>query len=160
MEYVSRLPNEIFGTIHGPGYNGGGLRQHLRLRCAGYRRLPHVHRRVGTGSIVWYVDGIQYHQADPSRRCPGRGSSTSRSSCCSTSPSAATSVAPSIRRTAFPQEYLVDYVRVYQGPDTAERFETSFSDDSVGWQEVSIPISRLRPQRRATGRCAERRPRP
>ena len=23
MEYVSRLPNEIFGTIHGPGYSGG-----------------------------------------------------------------------------------------------------------------------------------------
>jgi beta-glucanase (GH16 family) len=23
MEYVSRIPNEIFGTIHGPGYAGG-----------------------------------------------------------------------------------------------------------------------------------------
>ena len=23
MEFVGRLPNEIFGTIHGPGYSGG-----------------------------------------------------------------------------------------------------------------------------------------
>ncbi len=24
MEFVGRIPNEIFGTIHGPGYTGGG----------------------------------------------------------------------------------------------------------------------------------------
>ena len=25
MEYVSRFPNEVFGTIHGPGYSGGSM---------------------------------------------------------------------------------------------------------------------------------------
>ena len=35
---------------------------------------------------------------------------------------------------------LVDYVRVYQGPDTAERFETTFVDDTPGWKEVSLPF--------------------
>ena len=23
MEFVGRVPNEVFGTIHGPGYSGG-----------------------------------------------------------------------------------------------------------------------------------------
>ena len=40
----------------------------------------------------------------------------------------------------FPQELMVDYVRVYQGPDTAERFETSFVDSSSGWQQVIVPF--------------------
>ena len=23
MEYVGRVPNQVFGTLHGPGYSGG-----------------------------------------------------------------------------------------------------------------------------------------
>ena len=23
MEFVGRVPNEVFGTLHGPGYSGG-----------------------------------------------------------------------------------------------------------------------------------------
>ncbi len=42
--------------------------------------------------------------------------------------------------TTFPQKMMVDYVRVYQGPDTAERFETSFTDDFSGWQLVEVPF--------------------
>ncbi|NIP15372.1 MAG: hypothetical protein GWN32_15650, partial [Gemmatimonadetes bacterium] len=36
--------------------------------------------------------------------------------------------------------YVIDYVRVYQGPDTAERWEASFVDDFSGWQEVAVPF--------------------
>jgi hypothetical protein len=46
----------------------------------------------------------------------------------------------SIPANVYPQEYLVDYVRVFQGPDTAERFEASFVDDVAGWREVTVPI--------------------
>jgi hypothetical protein len=42
--------------------------------------------------------------------------------------------------TIFPQSMLVDYVRVYQGPDTAERFESFFIDDVPGWREVVVPF--------------------
>ena len=35
--------------------------------------------------------------------------------------------------------YLVEFH--YQGPDTAERFETTFTDSSTGWQQVSVPIA-------------------
>ena len=34
----------------------------------------------------------------------------------------------------------MDYVRLYQGPDTAERFETTFADTVPGWQRVTVPF--------------------
>ena len=42
--------------------------------------------------------------------------------------------------TTFPQELVVDYVRVYGAPDTAERFETTFRDEAEGWTEVRLPF--------------------
>ena len=67
MEYVSRLPNEIFGTIHGPGYNGGNAFGDI------YDFGEPVYNNYHTFTvewepnlITWYVDGIQYHQAEPS----------------------------------------------------------------------------------------------
>ena len=41
----------------------------------------------------------------------------------------------------MPAEMFVDYVRVYRGPDTAERFEATFTDGATGWQQVSIPLT-------------------
>jgi len=35
----------------------------------------------------------------------------------------------------------VDYVRVYQAPDTAERFETTFVDNTTGWRKVILPFN-------------------
>jgi hypothetical protein len=42
--------------------------------------------------------------------------------------------------TVFPQTMTVDYVRVYQGPDTAERFEATLVDNFNGWHEIFIPF--------------------
>ena len=92
--------------------------------------------------ITWYVDGIQYHQAAPAD-VPGRGCSRSHSSCCSTWRSAATLVVSIDPDITLPQDYIIDYVRVYQGPDSAERFETTFTDSSDTWQQVSIPLAEL-----------------
>jgi hypothetical protein len=36
---------------------------------------------------------------------------------------------------------VIDYVRVYQAPDTSARFEASFSDDAEGWTLVRLPFS-------------------
>ena len=69
MEYVSRIPNEIFGTIHGPGYNGGG--SFSGIYDFG-ERVDHDYHTFTVewepNLITWYVDGIQYHQAEPVRR--------------------------------------------------------------------------------------------
>jgi beta-glucanase (GH16 family) len=141
MEYVSRLPNEIFGTIHGPGYSGGD--SFNGIYDFGEPVFNDFHTFTvewEPNLITWYVDGIQYHQADPSDVAPDPwvfekpfflllnfaiGGNFGGS------------VDPAIQ---YPQEYLVDYVRVYQGPDTAERFETTFVDDVAGWKQVTIPL--------------------
>ena len=34
----------------------------------------------------------------------------------------------------------MDYVRVYQAADTAERFEATFVDDFTGWRKINIPF--------------------
>ena len=41
---------------------------------------------------------------------------------------------------AFPQSLAVDYIRVFQAPETAERFESSFVDDVAGWRQVTVPF--------------------
>jgi beta-glucanase (GH16 family) len=141
MEYVSRIPNEIFGTIHGPGYSGGG--SFSGIYDFGERVDPSYHTFAiewEPDLITWYVDGTQYHQAEPSDVSGpwvfekpfflllnfAIGGNFGGA------------VDPA---NTYPQEYLVDYVRVYQGPDTAERFEASFTDDVAGWTEISVPIT-------------------
>ncbi len=146
MEYVSRLPEEIFGTVHGPGYAGGasignlydfGAPVYQAGEDGGYHTFT---VEWEPNLITWYVDGIQYHQVTPAD-VPGPwvfdkpfflllnfaiGGNFGG--------------APSEGNT-YPQEYAVDYVRVFQGPDTAERFEASFVDDVDGWQRVSVPMT-------------------
>ena len=45
--------------------------------------------------------------------------------------------------TTFPQTMHVDYVRVYQAPDTAERFEADVVDDFDGWHKIIIPFEQF-----------------
>ena len=70
MEYVSRLPNEIFGTIHGPGYAGGqsfgGI---YDFGGPVYNSYHTFTVEWEPNKITWYVDGIQYHQATPADVC-------------------------------------------------------------------------------------------
>ena len=90
--------------------------------------------------ITWYVDGIQYHQATPAD-VPGPWVFEKPFFLLLNFAIGGNFGGPVDSANAYPQEYLVDYVRVYQGPDTAERFETTFTDSVQGWQQVSIPIT-------------------
>ena len=141
MEYVSRIPNEIFGTIHGPGYNGGGS----------FSGIYDFGERVDLGYhtftvewepnlITWYVDGIQYHQATPAD-VPGPWVFEKPFFLLLNFAIGGNFGGAVDPANTYPQEYLVDYVRVYQGPDTAERFEATFTDSSTDWQQVSIPVT-------------------
>ncbi len=141
MEYVSRLPNEIFGTIHGPGYNGGG--SFGGIYDFGQPVYDDYHTFTvewEPNLITWYVDGIQYHQATPAD-VPGPWVFEKPFFLLLNFAIGGNFGGPVDSANAYPQEYLVDYVRVYQGPDTAERFETTFTDSAQGWQQVSIPIT-------------------
>ncbi|MFZ1396424.1 MAG: carbohydrate binding domain-containing protein [Candidatus Promineifilaceae bacterium] len=141
MEYVSRLPNEIFGTVHGPGYAGG--QSYGNVYDFGGPVSDNYHTFTiewQPDRIEWYVDGILYHTATPADvsgewvfndpvflllnvAIGGNFGGT---------------VDPNLQ---LPQSMAVDYIRVYQGPDTAERFETTFVDNFSGWQQVEIPFT-------------------
>ncbi len=41
----------------------------------------------------------------------------------------------------FPQDTLVDYVRVYQAPNSAELFEAGFVDNFTGWKQIAVPFT-------------------
>jgi beta-glucanase (GH16 family) len=141
MEWVGRLPNEIFGTIHGPGYSGGG--SFGGIYDFGEPVFNDFHTFTvewEPNLITWYVDGLQYHQAEPSD-VPGPWVFDKPFFLLLNFAIGGNFGGPVGENVVFPQEYLVDYVRVYQGPDTAERFEASFTDDFVGWQEVTIPTA-------------------
>ena len=141
MEYVSRLPNEIFGTIHGPGYSGGasfgGLYDFGVPVFDGYHTFAIEWQ---PNDIKWYVDGILYHQADPADVAPNQWVFNHPFFIILNMAIGGNFGGPVGEDTIFPQSMKIDYIRVYQGPDTAERWETSFVDDFEGWHQVEIPL--------------------
>ena len=145
MEYVSRMPNRIFGTLHGPGYSGGeGKGGTLDLPGPVYQDYHLFAVEWEPGEVRWYLDGQEYARVTAADVAPNRwvfdkpfflilnmaiGGNLGGA------------VDPSM---PLPQKLLVDYIRVYGAPDTAERFEASFVDDFVGWKEITLPFSAFR----------------
>jgi beta-glucanase (GH16 family) len=141
MEWVGRLPNEIFGTIHGPGYSGGNSFGNIYDFGEPVSNDYHTFTIEWEPDLItWYVDGIQYHQAEPGD-VPGPWVYNKPFFLLLNFAIGGNFGGPVGEDVELPQEYLLDYVRVYQGSDTAERFETSFTDDFVGWQQMMIPLS-------------------
>ena len=91
--------------------------------------------------IEWYVDGILYHTATPADVAPNEWVFNHPFFMLLNVAVGGNFGGPVGEDTIFPQEMLVDYVRVYQGPDTAERWEANFADNFGGWQQVVIPFA-------------------
>ena len=143
MEYVSRLPNEIFGTIHGPGYSGGqSFGDIYDFSPANAYDDYHVFSiEWGPDLIEWYVDGILYHTATPGDVAPNEWVFNDPVFLLLNQAIGGNfggSISPDLE---LPQTLAIDYVRVYQGPDTAERWESTFVDNFSGWQEVFVPFA-------------------
>ncbi len=141
MEYVSRIPDEIFGTIHGPGYSGGnayGNTYAIQSVADDYHTFAIEWQ---PDRIEWYVDGTLYHVATPADVSPNEWVFNDPVYLLLNLALGGNFGGPLSPELTFPQELKVDYVRVFQGPDSAERFETSFVDNFSGWQEVVIPFT-------------------
>ncbi len=141
MEYVSRIPDEVFGTIHGPGYAGGASFGNTYGFPGGVSSSYHTFAIEWQPDLIeWFVDGIKYHSATPSDVGPNEwvfNDPVYLLLNMAIGGNFGGAVDPALE---FPQELKVDYVRVYQGPDTAERFEASFTDDVEGWHQVVLPF--------------------
>ncbi|GLY03478.1 MULTISPECIES: family 16 glycosylhydrolase [Actinoplanes] len=119
MENVGKEPNTVYGTIHGPGYSGGGGKSGGKTISAPLGDAFHSYAvEWSPNLIVWQLDGVEYYRVTPATvsgstwvfdhpfymilnvavggNWPG-------------SPDASTS---------FPQTMLVDYVRVSAWNDT------------------------------------------
>ncbi|NDV61210.1 family 16 glycosylhydrolase [Puniceicoccales bacterium CK1056] len=144
MEYVSRQPNEIFGTIHGPGYSGGSA----------YGQIVNIGEAVVNDyhifavewepdEIRWYFDGVLYHTANPADVAPNDWVFNE------SNPPQATDGFFMILNMAiggnfggaidanninFPTQMLVDYVRVYEqtvtNPQLVLTKTGTFNDES------------------------------
>ena len=119
LEYIGKTPDTIYQTIHGPGYSGGkGVGSHIALTADSLNNNFHVYAiEWATNEIRWFVDDQEVFKATPAQipagtqwvydhpffiilnlavggGWPGYPNST----------------------TVFPQQLVVDYVRVYQKP--------------------------------------------
>jgi beta-glucanase (GH16 family) len=142
MEFVGRQPEEIFGTIHGPGYSGGASFGNV------YQFGEPVYNDYHTfavewepDQIRWYVDGMLYHTATPADVAPNEWVFNDPVFLLLNVAMGGNFGGPVGDDFSPPQSMAVDYVRVYQGPDSAERFEATFVDNVAGWQQVEIPFA-------------------
>ena len=72
-EHAARSRNKVHGTLHGPGYSGGGHRRRAhRCRRAALRRRSTSTRSSGTPAcVVFSVDGTAYFTVDARRPAGG-----------------------------------------------------------------------------------------
>ncbi|MBN1139666.1 MAG: family 16 glycosylhydrolase [Anaerolineae bacterium] len=146
MENIGSEPATVHGTIHGPGYSGGsGIGGAYNLPTGNLSDAFHTYAIEWEPDLIrWFIDDTNYFTATVDDipagmewvydhpfylllnvavggNWPGYPDDT----------------------TTFPQTMHIDYVRVYQAAETAERFETSFVDNFAGWKKITVRFDAL-----------------
>ncbi|MGE5156110.1 MAG: family 16 glycosylhydrolase, partial [Betaproteobacteria bacterium] len=144
MENVGRLPNQVFGTLHGPGYSGG----------QSYGGSLDLGQPVSEGfhtfavewqpdRITWLLDGSPYFTATPDDPfLQGKEWVFNHPFYMLLNVAVGGNFGGAVGPdTTFPQRTKVDYVRLYQAAPSPKLFSASFRDDSAGWRKVVLPFS-------------------
>ncbi|MBE0697599.1 MAG: family 16 glycosylhydrolase, partial [Anaerolineaceae bacterium] len=144
MENVGRLPNQIFGTLHGPGYSGG--QSYGNIYDLGKPVADDYHTFAvewQPDKIVWLIDGIQYFTATPQdASLQGKQWVFNHPFYMLLNVAVGGNFGGAVGTdTTFPQSTLVDYVRLYQAMPKPVTYQTSFRDNFSGWKQISIPFS-------------------
>jgi len=147
MENVGRLPKQVFGTLHGPGYAGG----------QSYGKSYDMGEPVGDdyhvfavdwqpNKIVWSVDGVQYFAATPTDAfLQGKPWVFNHPFFLLMNVAVGGNFGgPVGPETTFPQNMSIDYVRLYEAKPRLVWFDASFRDDFSGWKRISIPFPAFR----------------
>jgi beta-glucanase (GH16 family) len=115
MEFVGRRPNEILGTIHGPGYSGSsGFTQSVNLGTPVADDFHTFAIDWRPGSITWRLDGEVFHEARPSDVAPNTWVFDHPFFLILNVAVGGNLGGPVAPDTSFPQTMTVDYVRLYQ----------------------------------------------
>ena len=114
MEYLGHQPSTIHGTVHGPGYSGGGgIGKSYTLSNGRFDTGFHVFAVEWTpNSIEWFVDDVQYHRIVPAD-LPGDWVFDKPFYIILNLAVGGDWPGSPDESTIFPQTMLVDYVRVY-----------------------------------------------
>lgn len=138
-EFVGREANDVFGTIHGPGYAGGdSFGDTITLDEPIPERFHTITIDWQPELIEWYLDGVKFHQATPADVAPNAWPFDKPYTLLLNTALGGNFGGPLGPDLELPGDYLIDYVRVYQAPDTAERWTADFRDGR-GWSLVTIP---------------------
>jgi len=144
MEYVGRVPNQAFGTLHGPGYSGGqsyGASYDLGVPVADNFHVFAVEWQPDR--ITWFIDGIQYFSATPDDPfLQGKQWVFNHPFFILLNLAVGGNFGGSVGDdTLFPATAFVDYVRLYQTQPKPVVFKAVFKDNFSGWNRVSLPFS-------------------
>ena len=158
MENVGRLPTQVFGTLHGPGYSGG----------QSYGKTLDLGEPVGDDyhvfavdwqpdKVVWSVDDAAYFTATPTDAfLQGKQWVFNHPFYVLMNVAVGGNFGgPVGPDTTFPQTMLVDYVRLYQAKPRLVSFDASFRDDFSGWKRIAIPFSAFASAEGGGGRGGE-----
>jgi beta-glucanase (GH16 family) len=143
MEYVGYDPDHTHGALHGPGYSGGNNLGGDNF-LADVADSPHLFAvEWEPGVVRWYVDDTIFMTKTITDAVNAGGTWVFDHPFYIIMNVAVGGNWPGSpdETTVFPQNMIVDYVRVYGAPDTAERFEYTFTDNLEGWQRVVIPFA-------------------
>jgi beta-glucanase (GH16 family) len=117
MENVGREPAMVHGTMHGPGYSGGGgLTASYALATAAFADDFHVFAVEWTPGLVrWLVDEHEYHRSTPADLPAGaRWVFDHPFFILLNVAVGGTWPGDPDTSTTFPQQMIVDYVRLYR----------------------------------------------
>ena len=114
MENIGREPNTVHGTIHGPGYSGGGGIGGSRTIGQPLADTFHTYRVDWEPNIIrWYLDGQEFFRVDPGRLGGNRWVFDHPFFMILNVAVGGEWPGYPDGSTQFPQQMLVDYVRVY-----------------------------------------------
>jgi beta-glucanase (GH16 family) len=115
MEYLGSSPTKIFGTVHGPGYSGGqSIGKNYFLPNSRFDTDFHIFGiEWDENYINFYVDDVLYNQITPDK-VPGEWVFNQPFYIILNIAVGGNLPGAPNNETPFPQEMLVDYIRVYQ----------------------------------------------
>lgn len=115
MEYLGNNPIRVFGTVHGPGYFGGGsISKNYTLTNSRFDTEFHIFGiEWDKDYINFYVDDAMYYQVKP-ENVPGKWVfNESFYLILNIAVGGNLPGSPNLE-TSFPQSMLIDYIRVYE----------------------------------------------
>ncbi|GAB7050205.1 glycoside hydrolase family 16 protein [Catenuloplanes indicus] len=114
MENVGKEPNTVYGTIHGPGYSGGGGLTGSKVHSAPLGDAFHTYTVDWSPNlIVWYLDGVEYTRKTPANLNGNRWVFDKPFFMIMNLAVGGNWPGNPDGSTQFPQSLVADYVRVY-----------------------------------------------